>query len=58
MESFEQLLRDQHNLLVSFDDLMGQTPVTKDENIEFLYSIEDLYRRQAVGMDKFSIWIN
>jgi uncharacterized repeat protein (TIGR01451 family) len=56
--SFEQLLRDQHNLLVSFDDLMGQTPVTREQKIEFLYSIEDLYRRQAVGMDKFSIWIN
>jgi hypothetical protein len=58
MESFETLLRDQHNLLVSFNDLMGQTPATKEQKIEFLYSIEDLYRRQAVGMDKFSIWIN
>jgi hypothetical protein len=56
--SFEQLLRDQHNLLVSLDDLMGQTPVTKEEKIEFLYSIEDLYRRQAMGMDKFSAWID
>jgi len=58
LSSFEQLLRDQHNLLVSFDDLMGQTPVTRDQKIEFLYSIEDLYRRQAMGMDKFSSWID
>jgi hypothetical protein len=58
MKSFEQLLRDQHNLLVSFDDLMGQTPATREQKIEFLYSIEDLYRRQAVGMDKFSVWID
>jgi hypothetical protein len=58
LSSFEQLLRDQHNLLNSLDDLMGQTPVTKQEKIEFLYSIEDLYRRQAIGMDKFSVWID
>jgi uncharacterized repeat protein (TIGR01451 family) len=58
LNSFEQLLRDQHKLLASFDDLTGQTPVTREQKIESLYSIEDLYRRQAVGMDKFSIWIN
>jgi uncharacterized repeat protein (TIGR01451 family) len=58
MDSFEELLRDQHRLLVSFSDLMGQTPVTRDQKIEFLYSIEDLYRRQAIGMDRFSSWID
>jgi uncharacterized repeat protein (TIGR01451 family) len=54
MKSFEDLLRDQHKLLSSFDDLMGQTPVTREQKIEFLYSVEDLYRRQAMGLDEFS----
>jgi hypothetical protein len=58
LDSFEELLRDQHKLLVSFDELMGQTPETRDQKIVFLNSIEDLYRRQALGMDKFSDWID
>jgi uncharacterized repeat protein (TIGR01451 family) len=57
IDSFEELLRDQHKLLTSFDKLMGQTLVTREQKIEFLYSIEDLYRRQAMGIDKFSSWI-
>jgi hypothetical protein len=48
LDSLESLLRDEANLLDSFEYLLGKTSTTVEENVEFLASFEDLLRRQAV----------
>jgi hypothetical protein len=47
LDSLQDLLGKQSDLLTSFDYLLHKTPTAIDEKVEFLNSFEDLLRRQA-----------
>lgn len=49
----EDLLGDEANLLSSFEYLIHNTPTTVGEKIGFLYSFDDLLRRQTVLFSGF-----
>jgi hypothetical protein len=47
LDSLEDLLRSQSDLLTSFEYLLHRTPTNINEKTDFLNSFEDLLRRQA-----------
>ena len=53
LDSLEDLLKQQSNLLTNFEYLLHRTPTTSEEKTEFFYSFEDLLRRQANLLSKF-----
>lgn len=48
LDSLETLLREESDLLLSFEYLLHVTPKTPETRMEFLISFEDLLRRQAI----------
>jgi len=50
---FEILLRNQSELVTSFDYMLHHLPTTVDEKFAFLESFEDLLRRQAILLSSF-----
>jgi hypothetical protein len=48
LDSLEDLLRNQSDLITSFEYFLHKAPETIEEKVQFLASFEDLLRRQAI----------